>query len=713
LKPRLTIVGTILLALGLLTAAPGKQLHAQLPGQLPGQPTPYPSSDSAQVTLGKSTVALNGPWKFQVGDSPTDPATGKPLWSQPNFDDSRWEKVDLSSGQGLLDPINGMSGYAPGWTQRGHPGYWGYAWYRIHVQLHTQPGEELALGGPAIMDDAYQAFANGKLLGSFGDFSSTRPSAYYSQPKIFPLGKLNEQTGNSKELVLSFRVWMEPNSLTNQPDAGGFHSPPLLGDAASVSGDYQLHWLALIRAYIFRAVEGVFYLFLALVVGTLMIFDREDRVFRWIVAVFLATAISHFFVGIASWTQIFSYDVPQVIQDVILGPMTFAGWAMVWWTWFGLRRPSWIPTAIGSLLLLMMLSSAIEGEVFFTLIPHAVTAPFHLVSLVVRVVFMLLITWIVILGTRRDSLEGFLVLPAVIMLGISRFATELSLLHIRLNWFLLGAAISLRDVANLILVFSLAALLLRRLMRSVQAQRRLALDVKQAQEVQRVILPEALSLFPGLAIESEYRPAREVGGDFFQIIPHKTDGSLMIVAGDVTGKGLRAGMLVALLVGAIRSTVELNSDPEFVLEALNRRLAGRSDSQATCLALRIDQAGSATLANAGHMPPYLNGNPIDMQGALPLGMTHSPQFSVMRFQLSEGDRLILTSDGIAEATDTNGDLFGFERVQDLMRTAKTAAEIANAAQAFGQEDDISVISVTRTAAHQAPAHTPAFAHQGL
>ena len=63
-------------------------------------------------------------------------------------------------------------------------------------------------------------------------------------------------------------------------------------------------------------------------------------------------------------------------------------------------------------------------------------------------------------------------------------------------------------------------------------------------------------MLPGLTIESEYRPAREVGGDFFQIIPHKTDGSLLIVAGDVTGKGLKAGMLVALLVGAIRSAAE-------------------------------------------------------------------------------------------------------------------------------------------------------------
>ena len=59
----------------------------------------------------------------------------------------------------------------------------------------------------------------------------------------------------------------------------------------------------------------------------------------------------------------------------------------------------------------------------------------------------------------------------------------------------------------------------------------MALDVKQAQEVQQVILPVARTTLPGLVIESEYRPAREVGGDFFQIIPHPADGSLLIVAG--------------------------------------------------------------------------------------------------------------------------------------------------------------------------------------
>ena len=134
-----------------------------------------------------------------------------------------------------------------------------------------------------------------------------------------------------------------------------------------------------------------------------------------------------------------------------------------------------------------------------------------------------------------------------------------------------------------------------------------------------------------------------------------------------------------------------------VLNTLNQRLLGRNDSQATCLALRIDPDGSATLANAGHMAPYLNGESMEMEGALPLGMIDGAQFSVMRFKLNEGDRLMLMSDGIPEARDANGNLFGFERVHQLLRTAKSIAEISNVVESFGQEDDISVISVTLTA----------------
>jgi serine phosphatase RsbU (regulator of sigma subunit) len=235
------------------------------------------------------------------------------------------------------------------------------------------------------------------------------------------------------------------------------------------------------------------------------------------------------------------------------------------------------------------------------------------------------------------------------------------------------------------------------LLLSVKQQRLLALDVKQAQEVQRVILPESVTTVPGLTIENEYRPAREVGGDFNQIIPHPADGSLLIVAGDVAGKGLQAGMLVALLVGAIRMAAEVNSDPLFILQALNRRLLGRGEANATCLVMRIAADGAVTLANAGHLPPYLNGKAVEMEGALPLGVIENAEFTVTHFQLQENDRLVLASDGIVEAMDEQGRLFGFARVQELLQTRLTAAELATHAQTFGQQDDISVIAVTRTA----------------
>ena len=97
-----------------------------------------------------------------------------------------------------------------------------------------------------------------------------------------------------------------------------------------------------------------------------------------------------------------------------------------------------------------------------------------------------------------------------------------------------------------------------------------------------------------------------------------------------------------------------------MLRALNRRLLGRGDAQATCLALRIDADGRAMLANAGHMPPYLNGHLVAVEGTLPLGMKDGAEISVMRFNLKEQDRLVLLSDGVAEAMDADGHLFGFD-----------------------------------------------------
>jgi len=662
------------------------------------------SANATDVTIGMSAVPLYGPWKFTVGDSPLDPATHAPVWALPSFDDSKWETMDLRPKEGATHPISGEPGYVPGWTTKGHPGYWGYGWYRIRVHLNAQPGQQLALAGPSDVDDAFEVFANGSLVGSFGDFSSKPPVVYYGQPTIFPLQAVENttRTANAQSpsqdpsaLVIAFRVWMEPNTLESSRDPGGLHGPPVFGDAKAVRFEFLVRWLQLMQAYAGAPIEAALYLLLALGAFSLIFFDRTDRVYLWIGAVFLVFAANFAVSLLGDLTTVLGIVTASVINAFLVS-LALAGYVMVWWVWFGLRRPTWLPWVAAAMALPLTLATVLGEDLWFTAVPHPVSAFFHILSLFLRLVYMGLLFWVVYQGIRIHGVDGWLALPPVILSGIGRFTTELTVLGISLVMFPFGVQFTLANMASLALALVLAVLLLRRLIMSLRKQRQMALDVKQAQEVQQVILPLARMTLPGLTIESEYRPALEVGGDFFQIIPHPTDGSLLIVAGDVAGKGLKAGMLVALLVGAIRTAVRFNSDPRVVLRELNNRLIGRGDAQATCLALHIAADGAATLVNAGHLPPYLNDEPLAMEGTLPLGMVADPQLSTLCFKLKETDRLVLISDGIVEARDADGHLFGFERARNLIRTAITAADVAAAAQKFGQEDDISVISVTCT-----------------
>jgi Stage II sporulation protein E (SpoIIE) len=657
-----------------------------------------PSQEITHVTLGPSSVPLYGPWKFRVGDSPIDPATNAPLWAQPDFDDSKWETVDLTP-KGLLDPLGGFADYVKGWTARGHAGYSGYAWYRIRVQVAAQPGEKLALAGPSYVDDAYQLFSDGALVGSFGKFTGGQPTFYFTQPMMFdlPLTGSAGPKSSSSDRVLAFRMWMAPNTMVTQADSGGLHTAPLLGDASAVSAGYHLRWLEPVRAHIADCVEGLIFLLLAIVAFSLTRFDRADLVYVWMGSAFLVLVVNETLNVVSSWTQIISALVVVLLQDCVLAPLLLGSWVMVWWVWFRLQRPAWLPGAVALLTVGFMVSTLIGENLLYPVIPISVADIFHSVSVAVRLALLIVLILVVYWGIRRQGAEGWLVMPAVVLLIVSLFTIELEVLHIRINWFPFGIRVTLSQTANLLLTVILFGLLLRRLLLSVREQRLLALDVKQAQEVQRVILPEAITSLPGLTIENEYRPAREVGGDFYQIIPHPADGSLLVVAGDVAGKGLQAGMLVALLVGAIRMAAEVDPEPLFVIQSLNRRLLGRGEAHATCLAMRIAADGAVSLAHAGHLPPYLNGQPIDLEGALPLGVIATAEFSVAHFQLQENDRLVVASDGIVEAMNEQGQLFGFARVQELLQTRLSAAELAATAQTFGQQDDISVIAVTRTA----------------
>ncbi len=129
-----------------------------------------------------------------------------------------------------------------------------------------------------------------------------------------------------------------------------------------------------------------------------------------------------------------------------------------------------------------------------------------------------------------------------------------------------------------------------------------------------------------------------------------------------------------------------------MLAALNERMIGRSRGGfTTCLAAHLTAEGMLTIANAGHLPPYLNGEEIGIPGALPLGIVPFPDYECATLQLAPGDRLTFVSDGVVEAQSRAGELFGFERTRAI--STAPAGRIAEAAQSFGQSDDITVVTV--------------------
>lgn len=681
------------------------RISSARPPASPQTTSPQPEG-AAPITLGQSVVPLDGPWKFRIGDSPIDSKTGQYLWAEPGFDDSKWETMDMTPVPGVFDPWSGDPRWVPGWTAKGHPGYMGWAWYRLSVRVATQPGKKLFVNAPLQAEDAYQLFANGDLIGGLGKFNSQGNvvATYFSRPDIFLVPpaptSANGVMETARTLTFTFRNWMGPVGMTYSIVPGGIHYAPVLVAAGSATAQSKLDWNEYTIENSYTCFEGLVFLLLALLAASVLLFDRSDMVYLWVAGALMITVANDALTTLMNFTHLLDARVFFLIIYAVLYPILLGAWAMVWWVWYQLERPAWVPKAILGLTLASIAFSATSSAFSLRYLPHAVWSAFDVAGLVIRLALLLLLFLIVALGIRKQRKEGWLVLPAALAMVYGIFGPELQMLGAGYVVHPFGVTFFLSSFGGLFLVAALALLMLRRMRMSLIRQRQMALDVKQAQEVQQVIVPQAHTSLPGFEIESEYRPAQEVGGDFFQIIPNKSDDSLLIVAGDVTGKGLKAGMLVALLVGAIRSTVETTSDPLAVLQALNRRLLGRGDSQATCLALRIEKDGSATLANAGHIAPYLNGEPLPMEGALPLGMIEGADFSVMKFKLNERGKLVLVSDGIAEATNADGKLFGFERIQELLRTTSSAPEVARAAQTFGQEDDISVICVSRNATLQ-------------
>jgi hypothetical protein len=252
-------------------------------------------------------------------------------------------------------------------------------------------------------------------------------------------------------------------------------------------------------------------------------------------------------------------------------------------------------------------------------------------------------------------------------------------------------------IAEFIGMLVIVIIIFVRFLRIHRDRERASSELAAARSVQELMIPQERLKTPGFEVDSVYNPANEVGGDFFHV-ESTEEGGLLVVIGDVAGKGLKAAMNVSMLMGALRRTPERS--PAKILQSLNRVLV-ESDSFTTCQAAWFGPDGELVMANAGHLPPYLNTQEIRLPGGLPLGVLTDVKYEEVRLYLHPGDRLLLLSDGVVEARHSSGELFGFERVHNLSN--QSAFYIADAAKEFGQEDDITVLTVRRLAEAMAAA----------
>ncbi len=614
-------------------------------------------------------------------------------WAETDFDDRSWEQVSLRSPEdGPVVPL-GAGSPVPGWTALGHPRTSGYAWYRLRVDVQGAKGR-LALKMPDGFDDAYEVFVNGQKIGQFGHFGRKHVLAYASQPRGFrlPAGL------RDGPLTIAIRMWMDSASRFSTPDAGGLHGPPMLGLAPEIATQVRVDWDDVAHDIGSGFLETLVLLLALGVSLTHFWMDRSERAYLWLGLVSLATLVGNLMLLLVNFTTLLPQIVFTFSRDAVVAPLRIGLWVLFWAAWFGLGPPRWLQRTVWGLVAVLALGTAmlrppLHGQVI-PLHASMFLVPF---TLTVKLALAGVLLWVAYRGVREDETDGLLALPVIVLAIMANYQHEMRQLHIPISFSLWNFHLSLGQISTIASLLLVTLLASRRFLQAQRQKVQWRIEVEQARELQSVLIPSTLPPVAGLEIESVYRPSREVGGDFFQIIPDTRNGSTLIIVGDVTGKGLRAGMLVALIVGAVDLAARESVDPTHLLSLLNGRLCERGYATATCLVLRIEADGSVLMTNAGHLPPYLNGKELEMDGALPLGTLPEADCSSVSFHLEAGDTLTLFTDGVVEAQDKQGMLFGFDRVSAMIADRRSAAQIADAAQDFGQEDDILVLQLKRTA----------------
>ena len=596
---------------------------------------------------------LNQGWLERDGD--------RVEWSRPGLDDSSWNVVDLENQGPALE---------------------GSRWYRRRVSFGSDQGDlHLLIAGG---EGTYELFVDGIRVAG----PTLLPSLLVRRTveAVFPI----HSSGDTFEIVLRTRI---PRGYS------AWHLPQFTNVTAGLPAavEYERQALEAQRLYGLGPSVVINLLLCLAGVTSLAVFiaQRKKREYLFLGLYLLLVGISN---GLSTIQA--SGLVPLSANVLVADPLIYA-WVIVQveFTYsFAGRRVSRVwRTYEVALLAMPLLAVLVWAGRFasdtYVLLEAAATAP----------VGLLLSALLCIWYFRGNREAGWLVLPSLAP-AVSTALFDIGTASINMGWqplnFLVDAirigpiAIQMADLGSLVYLLSIAAVMSFRFSRVSREQARTAAELAAAREIQRHLVPAELPSSPNYAIEAAYLPALEVGGDFYQVFP-QSDGSIMVVIGDVSGKGLKAAMTGAFAIGALDALAAEIPDPPKLLSRLNGEiLRGQDRGFITCLCLKLSLDGQMIISNAGHLYPYRNGEELVCEGGPPLGLFPNLVYLESRFKMDYGDFLTLLSDGVTEATGPKDEEFGDERTQAII--CHSAQYIAAAAQQFGQRDDITVVKLRHT-----------------
>ena len=573
---------------------------------------------------------LSGDWRTILGDDPA--------YSKPDFDDSHWQTIHL--------PLD-----------KDDSAFNSVRWLRRDFAAPAgTPANDLVLTIGSFRL-SYQVFVNGTLL----DTALQQPAQIYPKPRMFLLPPALLRAGETNRVAIRALAAISMGALMPIPGAGPFLITSRANApywALEAERDRRLR-----RATPVIVAALLNEVFAALLI-LLWVGNREERVL-------LALGL---FLAFESWNRWSEYLAVylELPPNVWLAYLSLAALGYALADRLGAKPRTCTALAVPPLLFAVVSQGA----------PFLANA--YLYPLLLFGIWMLIRNWSLYQGKRLT----ILVLLIVAVLDTSR---NPGLRLFRLSSNIGGYWVRPWDSALVILGLILIVLLVRRLLDDRREKQRLAGELEAARAVQQLLLPGAQTDSSRWTIDAVYQPAQEVGGDFHwsRTLP---DGSVLVAVGDVSGKGLKAAMLVSVVIGILRTA--RCASPAGILSLLNEGLAGHPGGGfVTCCCARLTPNGEAVVSNAGHLPPYSDGGELALDPALPLGI--SPDNAYTEAQLTWGPEWTFVSDGVPEATNARGELFGFERTRAI--SAKPAREIAEAARAWGQNDDITVVTVRRSA----------------